>query len=89
MDSFSALYISIDTPHIVLFCLGSRYFAFSPDNFILEDHSVELPENGSPGLRRSVFGGRRFPPCLRPALQSFATHLSGSVPSPQRSSLIG
>jgi hypothetical protein len=89
MVSISALYISIDTPHIVLFCPGSRYFAFSPDIFIGEVHSVEPPENRSPDLRTSVFGGRRFPPCLRPALQSFATHLSGSVPSPQRPSLIG
>jgi hypothetical protein len=89
MVSFSALYISLDTSHLVLFCPGSRYFAFSPDIFFVEDHSVEHPENRSPGLRRSVFGGRRFPPCLRPALQSFATHLSGSVPSPQRPSLIG
>lgn len=89
MVSFSALYISIDTPHIVLFCSGSRYFAFSPDIFVVEAHSVEPPENRSPGLRRSVFGGRRFPPCLRPALQSFATLLSGAVPSPQRPSLIG
>ena len=89
MSSFSALYISIDTPHIVLFCPGSRYFAFSPDIFIVEVHSVEPTENGSPSLGRTVFGGRRFPPCLRPALQSFATHLSGSVPSPQRPSLIG
>jgi hypothetical protein len=89
MVSFSALYISIDTPHIVLFYPDSLYFAFSPDIFDVEVHSVEPPENRSPGLRRSVFGGRRFPPCLRPALQSFATHLSGSVPSPQRPSLIG
>ncbi len=89
MSSFSELYISIDTSHIVLFCPGSRYFAFSPDIFTVEAHFVERPENRSPGLRRSVFGGRRFPPCLRPALQSFATHLSGSVPSPQRPSLIG
>jgi hypothetical protein len=89
MACFSALYISIDTPHIVLFCPGSRYFAFSTDIFIGEVHSVEPPENRSPDLRTSVFGGRRFPPCLRPALQSFATHLSGSVPSPQRPSLIG
>jgi len=72
MVSFSALYISIDTPHLVLFCTGNRYFAFSPDTFIVGVHSVEPPENRSPGLRRSVFGGRKFPPCLRPALQSFA-----------------
>ena len=89
MVSFSALYISIDTPHLVLFCLGSRYFAFSPDIFIVDVHSVEPPENRSSGLRRSVFGGRRFPPCLRPALQSSATLLSGAVPSPQRPTLIG
>jgi hypothetical protein len=89
MVSISALYISIDTPHIVLFYPGSLYFAFSPDIFIVEIHSLEPPENRSPGLRRSVFGGRKFPPCLRPALQSFATLLSGAVPSPQRPSLIG
>jgi hypothetical protein len=89
MVSFSALYISIDTPHLVLFCSGSRYFSFSPDIFIVEVHSVELPENKAPCLRKTVLGGRRFPPCLRPALQSFATHLSGAVPSPQRPSLIG
>jgi hypothetical protein len=89
MISCSALYISIDTPHLVLFCLGSRYFAFSPDIFIVEVHSVEPPEIRSPGLRRSVFGGRKFPPCLRPALQSFSTLLSGAVPSPQRPSPIG
>ena len=88
MSSFSALYISIDTPHLVLFCPGSRYFAFSPDIFIVGVHSIEPPENRSPGLRRPVFGGRKFPPCLRPALQSSATHLSGAVPSPQRPSLI-
>ena len=89
MVSFSALYISIDTSHLVLFCPGSRYFAFSPDIFIVEVHSVEPPENRTPGLRRSIFCGRRFPPCLRPALQSSATLLSGAVPSPQRPSLIG
>ena len=89
MVSFSALYISIYTPHLVLFCSGSRYFAFSPDIFIAEVHPVEPPENRSPGLRRAVFGGRKFPPWLRPALQSSATLLSGAVPSPQRPSLIG
>ena len=89
MVSFNVMYISIDTAHLVLFCPERRYFAFSPDIFIVEVHSVEPPENRSPSLGRTVFGGRRFPPCLRPALQSFATHLSGSVPSPQRPSLIG
>jgi hypothetical protein len=89
MVLYSALYISLDTPHLILFCPGRRYFAFSPDIFIVEVHSVEPPEHRSSGLRRTVFGGRRFPPCLRPALQSFATHLSGAVPSPQRPSLIG
>ena len=79
MVSFSALYISIDTSHLVLFCPGSRYFAFSPDIFIVGVHFVELPENKAPRFRRTVFSGRRFPPCLRPALQSFATHLSGRV----------
>ena len=59
MSSFSALYISIDTPHIVLFCPGSRYFAFSPDIFIVEVHSVEPPENKAPRFRRTVFGGSR------------------------------
>ena len=89
MVCFSALYISIDTPRFILFCPGSRYFAFSPGFFIVEVHFVEPPEDRSPGLRRAVFGGRKFPPCLRPALQSSATLLSGAVPSPQRPSLIG
>jgi hypothetical protein len=59
MVSFNALYISIYTPRIVLFCPGSRYFAFSPDIFIVEVHSVELPENKAPRLRNTVFGGSR------------------------------
>jgi hypothetical protein len=62
MGSFSALYISIDTPDLILFCLSSCYFAFSPDIFIVEVHSVEPPENRSPGLRRSVFRGGGFLP---------------------------
>src|ERR1035441_5121525 len=45
MIFFSALYISIDTPHLVLFCPCSRYFAFSPGFFIVEVQFVELPEN--------------------------------------------
>ena len=59
MVSFSALYISIDTPRFILFCPGSRYFAFSPGFFIVEVHFVELPENKAPRLRRTVFGGSR------------------------------
>jgi len=62
MMLLSALYISIDTAHLVLSCLGRRYFAFSPDIFIVEVHSLEPPENRSPGLRRSVFGGGGFLP---------------------------
>ena len=64
MACFSALYISIDTPHIVLFCPGSRYFAFSTDIFIGEVHSVEPPENRSPGLQGpSLAEGGFLPVC--------------------------
>jgi hypothetical protein len=38
----STLYISIDTPRLILFCPGSRYFAFSPDIFIVGVHSQDF-----------------------------------------------
>jgi hypothetical protein len=88
ISHYIAVYISIDAPPFLLTCRGRPNFAFLPGLSSSLFIPVDLPAYDFSGLRRAVFCGRRFPPCLRPALQSFATHLSGSVPSPQRPSLI-
>ena len=64
MACFSALYISIDTPHIVLFCPGSRYFAFSPDIFMSKFIPWNLMKTDLPIYERpSLAGGGFLPVC--------------------------
>jgi hypothetical protein len=79
--SYSAVYISLDESLFLSVCPISDYFALFLDIFTVGVHSVELPENKGLGSRKAALGGRKSPPCLRPALQSFATHLSGPVPA--------
>jgi hypothetical protein len=78
---YSAVYISLDESLFLSVCLANDYFASFLDIFTVGVHSVELPENKGLGSRKAVLGGRKYPPCLQPALQSFATHLSGPVPA--------